>query len=92
MVKEGKGKRRLNEKGEDVLNVQISTFLSLSKCILICDKFWPLNKMVLKESQAGGVEGMELSPETSAYQNSTHLHHFAIKISPKEIKIKKCQP
>ena len=45
-------------------NVHISTFASLSICILIIyDKFWPLNKTVLKcghqegGKEAGGVEG-----------------------------------
>ena len=51
---------------------------------------WSKKGVIRKEvrSQEGGKE-LGLRPETLAYQNSTHLHHFAKKICPKEVKIKK---
>ena len=54
---------------------------------------WYLKEVIRKEfRRQEGRKELVLSPETLACQNSTHLHHFTKKISPKEVKIRKYQP
>ena len=59
------------------------------------ERFQLFNKVIPKGCPQEGVRRQkeyletDLSPETSAYQNSTHLHHFKKRISPNGVKIKK---